>query len=69
MHGRERAETMGHENDRTFGARHFLDDVLPPGVKPWVIPIRLNDAAHRRDFGFPAALPVVRPGPAEPRYD
>jgi hypothetical protein len=60
---------MGHKNDRTRRARYVLDDAPPPGIKPGLIPIILNDAVHSRDFGFPAALPMVRPGAAEPGND
>jgi hypothetical protein len=60
---------MSHENDGTRRARDFLDDARPPCGKLRLLPIGLNHAAHGRDFGFPAALPMVRPRPAETRYD
>ena len=69
MRGRERAETVGDENDRALGPRDLLQDAPLPGVEPGVVPIVLNDTPNRRKFGFPAALPMVGPGPAEPRDD
>src|SRR6202011_4113329 len=69
MHGREHAETMSDKNDRPRLARDFLDDAIPPGGKPRLLPVGLIDTAGRRQFGIPAALPMIRLRTAKPRND